>query len=444
MNVSIAYNGVPSMVCAAALIKKGLQVELLLSEEPAESQAGVFRLSPYELPVVGLAHSDYEGELFSFLEMKDLRRYFLSDKDIINVVFGPNRIDFSSKTIIEDISRIFPEYEQNVRSFVAEVMKIEKELPVLWQKSCLLNGSVKSTLFGKIKRFFLFGLNAQRDISYLYNKHKLPACVRLVFNSVLFVVSGTYTQELPLIEAVRVIAMALDGVNSSEADAHSFASSMLDSLRGYVKITDPKNLANADIKNVDFVKRDFVSNFNYFGSLYSSCVRYPMSMFFKLDAENIPEAMSRCLIYVNVDESGFYSADDIYVVRYMMEGKSAYLRITSFIPYGLFDIESEGHREKLSVMKRIVEELVPALTVSDYDCYPDHESTGLKKDLDKIFANLVENDLIYGNIYEELASHNLNRKTVFCGRECFYPLGFESSVISGLSSADKFFRGLKS
>jgi hypothetical protein len=432
------------MVCAVALIKKGLQVDLLLSEEPAESQAGVFRLSPYELPVVGLGHRDYGGELFSFLEMKELRRYFLSDKDFINVVFGPNRIDFSSKTIIEDISRIFPEYEANVKSFIAEVIKIEKELPILWEKSSLLHGSVKQTLLGKTKRFFSFGLNARRDISYLYNKHKLPPYIRLIFNSVLFVVSGTYTQNLPLIEAVRVIAMALEGVNSSEADAHSFASSMLDSLRGYVKITSLQSLSSADIKNVDFVKKDFVSNFNHFGSLYSSCVRYPMSMFFKLDAENIPEAMSRCLIYVKIDDSGFYSVDDVYVVRYMFEGRSAYLRITSFIPYGLFDIDSEGHREKLSVMKHIVEELVPALTVSEYDCYPDHESSGLKKDLDKIFANLVENDLVYGNIYEELESHKLSRKTVFCGRECFYPLGFESSVISGLSSADKFFRGLKS
>jgi len=443
MSISVAYNGVSSMVCAASLIKKGLDVELLLPQEITEAQSDIFRLSPYELPVVGLGHRDYEGDLFSFLDLNELKRHFLSDKDIINVVFGPNRVDFSLKTIVDDVSRIFPEYEKNVKAFIADVKKLEKELPVLWEKNFVITGSVKQTLFRKIKRVLFFGLNAKRNISHLYDKHKLPPCIRVIFDSVLFVVSGTDTQ-LPLIEAVRVLALALEGVNSSEADVHSFASSMLRSLRGCSKISNSEECSNADIKNADFVKDNFVSNFNQFNSRYSSCVRYPMSMFFKLNAKNIPESMSRCLIYVDLDDSGFYSADDIYVVRYMLEGRSAYLRITGFIPYGVFDIETDGHREKLFVMKHIVEDLVPALAVSSYDCYPDPESVSLRKDIDKMFANIVENDLIYGNIYEELAQHGLNSKTLLCGRECFYPLGFESSIISGLSSADKFFRGLKS
>lgn len=444
MSVSVVYNGIASMVCTASLIKKGQKVELLLLKEPAESQADVFRLSPYELPVLGLDHRDYNGELLSFLGLNDLKKHFLSDKDIVSVIFGPNRIDFSSKTIVEDVSRVFPEYEKNIKSFIAEVRNIEKELPVLWKKSSILTGSLRQTLFGKVKRFFSFGQNAQRNISYLYNKHKLPLSIRTIFDSVLFVMSGTEKKDLPLIEAVRVITVALEGVNSSEADVHSFALSMLNSLRGSIRISSLEELYNADIKSADFVKEGFVSNFNHFNSAYNSCVRYPMSIYFKLEAKNIPEPMSRCLIYVDVDESGFYSADDIYVVRYMLEGKNAYLRITGFIPYGLFDIDVEGHREKLFVMKNIVEELVPAITVSEYDCYPDPNSVGLKKDIDKMFANIVENDLIYGNIYEEQPLRTLKGKVLVCGRECFYPLGFESSIISGLNSADKFFRGLKS
>jgi len=444
MSVSVAYNGVPSMVCAASLIKKGLQVELLLPKELAEPQTQVFRLSPYELPVLGLDHRDYEKELFSFIGLKDVKKHFLSDKDIIHVIFGPNRVDFSSKTIIEDISRIFPEYEKNIQSFVTEVIKIEHELPVLWQKNSLLTGSIKNSTFGKIKRFLSFGLNATKDISYLYDKHKLPSCIRLIFDSVIFVASGTYGQKLPLIESVRVIALALEGISASEAEEHSLASRILKSLRMHVKMCSLDEFLNADIKSIDFVKQDFVSKFNNFNSSYSSYVRYPMSLFFKLDTKNIPEPMSRCLIYVDVDDSGFYSADDIYVIRHMLEGKNAHLRITGFIPYGVFDIESEGHREKLFVMKHIVEDLIPALAAYEYDCYPDPNSVGLKKDLDSIFANLVENDLIYGNIYEKHNLQNLSSKSVFCGRERFYPLGFESSVISGLCSAEKFFRGLKS
>jgi hypothetical protein len=60
-----------------------------------------------------------------------------------------------------------------------------------------------------------------------------------------------------------------------------------------------------------------------------------------------------------------------------------------------------------------------------------------------MFSNLSENDLAYGNIYGELGSYPLYKGTLFSGRECLYPLGFESSVVSGVSAANSLLRGLK-
>jgi len=443
MSTSIAYNGLPSIICAASLIKKGVQVELLLPQELSIKQNGTFNLLPYELPVTGVEHRDYENNLFSFLELNDIKEHLSPEKDIINIVFGSNRIDFSSKTIIEDITRVFPEYERNIRSFITEVLKLEKQLPVLWERGTLLAGSIKLTRIEKVKRVFSFGPKAHKKISYLYKKHDLPECIKLIFDSILFVMSGSI-YELPLIEAVRVLAMALEGVNSLEDNVFSFADRMLKSLNCSIKVAGPNEIKEADIKDADFVKKDFILNFNHFNSRYSAQIRYPMSMFFKFDIKNLPAPMSRFLIYIDVDDSGFYSPDDIYVVRYTREDEAAYLRITSFIHSGLFDIESEGHREKLFVMENIVQEIVPALAECGYGRYPDPRSVGLKKGLDNMFANLVENDLIYGKICEESVLPGLGRKVVCCGKERFYSLGFESSVISGLNAANKFFRGSKS
>ena len=464
MKAAVIYNGIPSMVCASSLVKKGLDVELMIPHELGEIRSNGFKLLPYELPMAGLNHRDYDGDLFSFIGLNELKKQISYEKETVNVVFGSNRIDFSYKTIVDDLSRIFPEHAVKVSAFITELKTIEKGLPPLWKENNKLKGSCNRTGLAKLRSFSLYK-KYNRNISYLYNKHRIPTSIRLIFDSVLFVFSGTFADNVPFIEAARVIVLALEGVCSPEASVYSLAGSMLKALRGSLQTIDLDNFyevirkkklirVTSDIREFSFdrnnvvldgdiVKKDFVSRFNLFNSSYSLKVRYPMSMFFRFDANNIPAPMSKCLIYVDVDDSGFYSEDDIYVLRYTVEGGKAVLRATTFVPYGLFDIDDEGHREKFFMMQQIVEDLVPALTVFDYDCYPNPKDANLRTELEYMFTNLVENDLIYGNIYGEMGSYPLYKGTLFSGRECLYPLGFESSIVSGLSAAESLVRGLK-
>ena len=148
-----------------------------------------------------------------------------------------------------------------------------------------------------------------------------------------------------------------------------------------IRVTSDGNEFSFDKDKVildgDIVKRDFVSHFNLFNSLYSLKVRYPVSMFFRFDAKNIPAPMSKCLIYVDVDDSGFYSVDDIYVLRYTSRGRKSGSKSYKFYPMwsgSTRTIKFTG--KKLFTMQHIVEDLVPALSVFDYDCYPNPKDAG--------------------------------------------------------------------
>ena len=83
----------------------------------AEIRSKGFKLTPYELPIVGLNHRDYDGDLFSFIGLNDLKKQISTEKDTVNVIFGPHRVNFSFKTIVDDISRIFPEHAVKVNDF---------------------------------------------------------------------------------------------------------------------------------------------------------------------------------------------------------------------------------------------------------------------------------------------------------------------------------------
>ncbi len=458
MKAGVIYNGVPSMVCASFLAREGLNIDLFMPRKPGELKSDGFEILPYELPIIGLEHRDYDGDLFGFIGLGTLKKQVRYEKDVVSMVFGSNRIDLSYKSLIDDISRIFPEHAAKVSVFVEELRSIEGALPPLWKVNRKLKGSCHRTGLDKLLSYSL-DKKYNRSISSLYNKHRLPSEIRLIFNSVLFVFSGTFTEEIPVIDAARIISLAMDGVYSSETTGAALSCAMLNSIKDsisnisikdvdYASVTSGIKDLEFGVKNMvldsDVVKRDFVSHFNLFNSRYSLKVRYPMSMFFRFESNNIPAPLSKFLIYVDIDDAGFYSEDDIYVLNYNLDGEQAVLRITAFISYGLFDIEEQGHRKKFLKMKNIVEDLIPALTIFDYECYPDPKNISLKNEVEYMFTNLVDNDLIYGNIYNELSSYPSYKDVLSCGRESFYPLGFESSVISGLKAANSFMRGLRS
>ena len=465
MRTTVIYNGLSSIICSAVLSKKGVEVRLLLPKEPVEVQIDGFKLSPYELPMVGVDHRDYDGDMLNSIGLEELKKHFIAEKDIINVVFGDHRVDFSFGSMVEDIARLFPEHAPSVKAFISELRSIEKKLPILWKKNRGLSGNRKHGRLEKLVRVIDYGLSSNKRISSLYDKYKLPAPIRLVFDSVLFVVSGSFGSELCIPEASRIIVSALDGVTSTEAHTYSLSSGLIKALRGYATVTNVNGIYDIkkDNKNVviktdgeeikvrakeividsDVVKKDFVSNFQQFNSKYGQRVRYPMSMYFRVAAKDIPVPMSRFLIYVDVDESGFYSYDDIYVLRYTVEGNNALLRATTFVPYGLFDIDIEGHKNKLIKIKDIVEKLVPAMSITDYSMCPDPEDAFLDEKLDKMFSELGQGDMIYGDIHEEITAYPLYKGMLYCGKEMYYPLGFESALISGISTAEKVYRGLK-
>lgn len=428
-DVVINSYGVSSVLVSSYLSDRGLKVVLVDKNPIRVIKVKDFTLYPYEIPLLGLNAKEYSSDLMSFFGLGAFNKLLKSDDESICVVFRDIKIDFKLPYIKEDVRRQFGQ---------EELIKLTKLMDEVKSRSERISFRWSEHKKNKIKRFLgdLRHKMSYNGINKLYKKYDIDVKLSGIINALLFVVTGVASRNYKLTEASRVLTLALNGIGVTESNSYSIRDSLLNVNRPNIdtgKGEDLEKLLHGPltIDDVDSIKVDFIDNFERFKGQHSDGVMYPLSLYVRLSSEFISTAMSQFVIFVDADRSDYFEFGDVYVIRAWNTGDKTDIRVTSFVPFGLFDVDSEQHKSKIKKMRNALESLIPNLKINRAEYYADLD-----------FANLVHGDIVYDeSILEKVNTKKLG--SFLCGREQRALLGFEGSVISGIDVAQKILRNIK-
>ncbi len=371
-DVVVRSYGISSIIAASCLNDKGLNV-LLVDENPVlpVSDKG-FVLYPYEMPMVGLD--------FSFGSFKNLKKSILIDESL-GVVFRDTRLDFKNEYVKDDIKMALG---------AAEVIKFSKFLDDIKSRS----------------------LRSSGGINRIYEKHKISPRLSGIMNAILFVLSGVSSRNYRLAEASKLLTLVLDGVSLLEEDTYSIRLLLIKSIKGRIDVASIKDVDSLApgclvVDDPETIKKDFIDNFDRFKGKHSEHIMYPLSLYAKVPAEFVSSAMPQMLVFIDADQSDYYDFEDVYVVRLWLKDDCANIRVTSFIPFGLFDVDFEQHRLKIIKMRKHLEKLIPNVMLADCKYYPDIDF--FSDNILKCFATLPYGDIIYDeSVFEGLTLNGVS------------------------------------
>ena len=414
-DVVINSYGISSVLVSSYLSERGLKVFLVDKNPIRVIKAKDFTLYPYEIPLLGLNAKEYSSDLMSFFGLSGFNKLLKSEDESIGIVFRDIKIDFKLPYIKEDVRRQFGQ---------EELVKLSKLIDEIKSRS-------EKSFIGGIRHKMSYN-----GINKLYKKYDIDVKLTGVINALLFVLTGVASRNYKLTEASRVLTLALSGIGITESNSYSIRHSLLNIHRPNVDTGNGEDLKNLiqiplTIDDTDSIKVDFIDNFERFKGQHSDGVMYPLSLYVKLSSEFISTAMPQFVVFVDADRSDYFEFGDVYVIRSWTTGDKTDIRVTSFVPFGLFDVDSEQHKSKIKKMRNIMESLIPNLKIDRAEYYADLD-----------FANLSYGDIVYDESI--LGKVNAEKKDSFlCGREQRALSGFEGSVISGIDVAQKILRKMK-
>jgi len=343
--------------------------------------------------------------------------------------------------MIDDVKRAFGPLEESKFHKLMNDLKIRSgRKPCPWKRS---EKNKAVDMVNTLRHSASFS-----GINSLYDKYDICTRLRGIVNSVIFVMSGVVCDNYRLSDSARAVSGALNGVGITGKDVYSLRSSMLDLVKGKLDVEHPNTEMEIDkdvpvIDDIEPVKSRFVEEFDRFKGLLSDKIMYPLSLYVKIDEELLSSAMPSFVIYIDADGSDYFEPSDVYVLRTWRDKENTCLRLTSFIPFGSFDIESQQHRERLHRMRTILQKLIPNTITFDIQYYPDIDGSKLGQQLSKGFDNIGQEDIIYDELAFAPVKTRMDKKILRCGREQSPYLGFDGLTAKAIMVSEKILRNIK-
>jgi hypothetical protein len=441
-------SGISSLLYALHCSNKDMDVLLVDRMTEYQIEENDIRLYPYELPIFGITNSEYAEDFKAKIGAKNLKNIFSELETPLTVVFSDSRFEYFGPYIKDEIKREFPDCQQNFSSFIDDILEIEDKLIFL-----RTHGWANKLKF-VLKDPLLAARLINSDINFLYDRHDLPLKVRSILDAIIFVFSGVQSRNFPAIEAVRILSSVLSGVAVPKDGIYSLRTGILDSIsknidvenytgdidikrrsgRSNIKFTTGKNTISTRhvISDQDHMKDVFVKKFQEVKSTYSEQILYPYSIYLKMSADSVPGCINRWLLLIDADRSSLLNYEDIYAVRIFMEGAYAVMRVTSFLPYGYFDVDDSTHKVKASRMYETLKKIMPNIDNLNIDIFPDFTSEKFASQLYQSLANIEQGDIVYTNIPLKIRKNEKQRRMIYCGREERPYLGFEGIMNNSL------------
>ncbi|MEI6080213.1 MAG: hypothetical protein WCQ53_06240, partial [bacterium] len=333
------------------------------------------------------------------------------------------------KTCIKDeIKREFPDCQNEFMSFLEDILAMDS----------------------KPKKLFDLSGSSKKDINYFYEKHKLPLKVRAILDSIIFMFSGVKDRNFPAAKAIRILASALNGVSIPKDGVYSLRSEILRGLPKSIEIENNSSevcvskrskrfnivfsnnkdevTANFAVSDCDQTKAQFIKDFHDLKSDQSAQVLYPYSIYVKIPVEAVPGCMNRWTLLVDTDRSSLLNYDDVYAVRMFINGRSAIIRVTTFVSYGAFEIDNSIHRNKASKMYDALKKMIPVADKFEPEIYPDFNSDEFETELYQLFDNIGQGDVVYTGIPVKIKNDKECNGVFCCGREGDPYMGFEGMM----------------
>ena len=437
----ILSHGLPSLLSSLNCLSKKMKILILDRNPEHKMKDREISLYPYELPIFGLTNSEYAEAFKIKIGIKDFKDFFWDIEDPLGVIFANNRFDYYKPYIKDEIRREFPDCADNFIGFIDEIIQIEQK--IIFLKTHGWTDKLKFILKNPVMAYKLMGT----DVSFLYDKHKLPLKIRSILASILFVCSGVHKKRFPSLEAISILSSVLYGISVPKDNIYSFRSHLIRTLsknadneqvkdlvdikrksgRFNITIGSDKRLVNSKlvITDNDHIKNVFVKKMFELKNDYSYNVLYPYSLYIKIPSDAVPKSMNRWLIYIDADKSQLLNYDNVYAIRTFVEDDNAVIRISSFMGYGNFNIDNSIHREKALKMYQILKRIIPSIETFDPEIYPDFNSDEFGPELYKSLSNVEQGDVVYTGRPVKIKGVKLPRGFIACGREKKPYLGFE-------------------
>lgn len=440
-DVLINSYGIGSIMAASYLSDRGVEVLLVDHSTPVFVGDKQITAHPYEIPIISLESEEYSSDLMSFVGLDDMNRSIMIEAEPIGVVFRDVRIDFKYPYMIDDIKRAFGPLEENrFHKLMNELKARSERRPCPWKKN---DKNLAIGLVDKARHTASF-----RGMDHLYDKYDICTRLRGIVNSIIFVMSGVYSDNYRLAEASRTISCALNGVGITNSNVFSSRSHMMELVKGKVDVEHSDVSQDVTeglpvIDDMDTAKEKFMDEFDRFKGQLSDKVMYPLSLYCMIDEELLSSAMPKFVIYIDADGSDYFEPSDVYVLRTWPDGENTCVQVTSFVPFGLFDIEHQQHRERLLKMRAILQKLIPNALKFDVDYYPDIDGSRLGQQLSKGFENIRQEDIIYNALAFKSVRPSRQKKILRCGREQYPYLGFDGVAASAITVSERILRDIK-
>jgi hypothetical protein len=444
----IFSSGLSSLLYALNCSNRGMDVLLIDRMTEYQMEENKIRLYPYELPIFGLANSEYAEDFKAKVGAKSFKNMFVELESPLSVVFSDSRFEYFGPYIKDEIKREFHDCQEDFSSFIDDILAIEDNLLSL--KTRGWTDRLKFMLKDPLLAIKLFNL----DINFLYDRHDIPLKVRSILDAIIFVFSGVKSRSFPALDAVRILSSVLSGLAVPKDGLYSLRSEILENIPRSIEVEnytggiDVKRrsgkfsinfatnrstlLCGRVISDHDDMKDVFVRKFQEVKNAYSDDILYPYSIYIKMSADSLPGCINRWMLLIDADRSSLLNYEDIYAVRTFMEGDRAVMRVTSFLPYGYFEIDSAIHRNKASRMYETLKKVMPNIDSLDIDIYPDFTSDEFKSQLYQSLSNIEQGDVVYTGVPLKVRKDKRQRKMIYCGREERPSLGFEGIMNNSL------------
>jgi hypothetical protein len=395
----VISSGLSSIKTATSLLTDDKETSfIVLNTKPSyESEARGFKLYPYERPI--------------FLDdTKD------GQKVVPLTIVTPNsRFEYHTLSLEDEIKKEFPDSWKKFKEF-------RERINILAEKA---DAFQSSSFFSKIKilvkDFRSFYDLYFRDIQYFYSSYNLSLKLSNVLDSMLFVFSGVLKKRHKVLEAVKILTKVEKGLVLPEEGSYSLRSQMIKELqlKGLLfDVSDELRLrknkrfyeifeksfgtsplvAEDLVQDYDHKKECFVKELDKVKGAYSEEILYPYSVYIKLDNELLNRCIGRFCMFIYSDEYKQVDEDNVLLLTTFRESEwYTILRFTCFMSYESKDINNVVHKERSLNILKTLKKLIPSIDIDTVDVYPDYRSSDFEFELNKLFANIGQSDLVYRN-----------------------------------------------
>jgi hypothetical protein len=103
-------------------------------------------------------------------------------------------------------------------------------------------------------------------------------------------------------------------------------------------------------------------------------------------------------MFIYSDEYKQVDEDNVLLLTTFRESEwYTILRFTCFMSYESKDINNVVHKERSLNILKTLKKLIPSIDIDTVDVYPDYRSSDFEFELNKLFANIGQSDLVYRN-----------------------------------------------